>query len=93
MTPIVAQHFLLSRAAKSLNLVTVFRMFDEEAEALFHKLRWPETDGAPVCPHCGGLTERILRYLREKQQAGVVEKHGITHDAKWSLIHLLESSQ
>jgi transposase-like protein len=22
---------------------------------LFRDLRWPETDGAPVCPHCGGL--------------------------------------
>ncbi len=49
------QHFLLSRAAKSLNLAQVFRMGDAEAGALFHKLRWPETDGAPVCPHCGGL--------------------------------------
>ncbi|MDP1751803.1 MAG: hypothetical protein Q8L22_20320 [Reyranella sp.] len=31
------------------------------------------------------ITERILRYMREKQEAGMVEKHGITHDAKWSL--------
>lgn len=31
------------------------------------------------------LTERILRYLREKQEAGMVEKHGITHDARWAL--------
>jgi hypothetical protein len=22
---------------------------------MFRKVRWPETDGAPVCPHCGGL--------------------------------------
>ena len=51
----MAQHFLLSRAAKSLNLATVFRMSDGEAEMLFRDLRWPETDGAPVCPHCGGL--------------------------------------
>jgi hypothetical protein len=25
------------------------------SEAMFRKVRWPETDGAPVCPHCGGL--------------------------------------
>jgi transposase-like protein len=51
----MSQHFLLSSAAKSLNLVQVMRMTDAQAEALFNKVRWPETDGAPVCPHCGGL--------------------------------------
>ncbi|MGC2222382.1 MAG: IS1595 family transposase [Methylocella sp.] len=30
-------------------------MSDAEVEAKFCKVRWPETDGAPVCPSCGGL--------------------------------------
>jgi transposase-like protein len=30
-------------------------MTDTEAEAMFRKVRWPETDGAPVCPRCGGV--------------------------------------
>lgn len=51
----MCQHFLLSRSAKTLSLAQVFRMSDAEAEAMFRKVRWPETDGAPVCPHCGGL--------------------------------------
>jgi len=51
----MAQHFLLSRQAKSLTLAHVFRMSDTEAETLFRKVRWSETDGAPVCPTCGGL--------------------------------------
>jgi transposase-like protein len=51
----MAQHFLLSKAAKTLTLGQVFRMTDGEAETAFRKLRWPDTDGAPVCPHCGGL--------------------------------------
>ncbi len=51
----MAQHFLLSAAAKTLSLASVFRMTDEEAETAFRKLRWPDTEGAPVCPHCGGL--------------------------------------
>src|SRR6202045_819145 len=51
----MTQHFLLSRPAKTLSLAQVFRMSDTEAEAMFRKGRWPETDGAPVCPHCGGL--------------------------------------
>ena len=51
----MSQHFLLSSTAKSLNLVQVMRMTDDQAEALFRKVRWPETKGEPVCPHCGGL--------------------------------------
>ncbi len=49
------QHFLLSRPAKTLSLAQVFRMTDAEAEGTFCKVRWPETEGAPVCPSCGGL--------------------------------------
>src|SRR5271168_2141418 len=51
----MAQHFLLSKSAKSLSLARVFRMTDEEAEKTFRKVRWSDTDGEPVCPHCGGL--------------------------------------
>lgn len=51
----MAQHFLLSRQAKTLSLAQVFRMSDTEAETMFRQVRWSETDGAPVCPHCGSL--------------------------------------
>jgi transposase-like protein len=51
----VSQHFLLSSAAKTLSLASVLRMTDEEAESMFRMVRWPETNGAPVCVHCGGL--------------------------------------
>ena len=30
-------------------------MSDAEAETAFRNVRWRETNGAPVCPHCGGL--------------------------------------
>jgi transposase-like protein len=30
-------------------------MSDAEAEAMFCKVRWPDNEGKPVCPHCGGL--------------------------------------
>jgi len=59
----VSQHFLLSRTAKTLSLATVFRMSDAEAETVFRKVRWDETDGAPVCPKCGGLD--AYEYRRE----------------------------
>ena len=51
----MAQHFLLTRQAKTLSLATVFRMTDAEAETAFKLVRWPETKGAPVCPHCGSV--------------------------------------
>src|SRR3954447_15435921 len=51
----MAQHFLLSRAAKTLTQGQVFRMSDAEVEATFRLIRWAATDGKPVCPACGGL--------------------------------------
>jgi len=49
----VAQHFLLSAASRSLNPGKVMRMSDRGAENVFLRLRWPQTDGKPVCPGCG----------------------------------------
>ncbi|HEY0833643.1 MAG TPA: IS1595 family transposase [Azospirillum sp.] len=46
------QHFLMSAAARTVSLKQVARMTDGEASALFRKIRWPDTNGAPVCPHC-----------------------------------------
>src|SRR5437868_2118002 len=51
----MAQHFLLSSAAKSLSLATVARMTEEEAWEAFRLIRWSETQGEPVCTHCGCL--------------------------------------
>ena len=51
----MSQHFLLSSRAKTLNLASVFRMTDAEAETAFRKVRWPETNGEPICPSCGGV--------------------------------------
>lgn len=49
---VMAQHFLLSSAAKTLSLAKVARMSDEEAYEAFRLIRWAETAGKPVCPHC-----------------------------------------
>jgi transposase-like protein len=57
----MSQHFLLSRRAKTLSLATVFRMTDAEAEDTFRKVRWADTNGDPVCPHCGGLDAFTFR--------------------------------
>ncbi len=51
----MSQHFLLSAAARTLSVGKVARMSEQEAETTFAAIRWPETDGKPVCPHCGSL--------------------------------------
>lgn len=51
----MAQHFLLSAAARSLSLATVARMSDQEAWDAFRMVRWSDTKGEPVCPRCGCL--------------------------------------
>lgn len=51
----MAQHFLLSAAARSLSLATVARMSDEEAWNAFKAIRWADTQGEPVCHRCGCL--------------------------------------
>jgi transposase-like protein len=60
----MAQHFLLSPAAKTLSLAHVFTMKDQEAEMTFRRIRWHETDGQPVCPHCGGTDAYDCRRLK-----------------------------
>lgn len=49
----MAQHFLLSAAARSLSLAKVMHMAEQEVEIVFQRLRWPGTEGEPVCPGCG----------------------------------------
>lgn len=56
----MSQHFLLSRAARTLSLTKVARMSADEAHDTFRMLRWCDTDGDPVCPRCGGLTHSFI---------------------------------
>ena len=41
----MAQHFLLSAAARSLSAAKIMRMSDRGVENVFLRLRWPDTDG------------------------------------------------
>lgn len=61
----MAQHFLLSAKARTLSLAKVFRMGEDAAYGVFCDLRWPETDGEPVCPRCG-CTEAYAISTRRK---------------------------
>lgn len=47
--------FLLLSRARTLSLKDVFAMGEDGAFAKFCEMRWPETNGEPVCPKCGSL--------------------------------------
>ena len=51
----MAQHFLRSRAARSISVSQVSNMTEAEAEAKFVELRWSDNDGKPYCPDCGAV--------------------------------------
>jgi transposase-like protein len=52
MYPAVAQHFLLTAAARTLSLAAIMKMTDAEARAKFQAIRWADNGGEPFCPRC-----------------------------------------
>ena len=46
----MAQHFLLSSAARTLSLAKINRMSDAEAEKLFASIRWARDQGRAGLP-------------------------------------------
>jgi transposase-like protein len=60
----MAQHFLLSAAARSLSLKAIFRMTDDEAHAAFKAIRWADNGGEPFCPRC--LCTAIYTYAARR---------------------------
>ena len=51
----MSQHFLLSAKARTLSVVKVMRLSDEEAYDTFKAIRWADNDGFAYCPHCGNV--------------------------------------
>lgn len=73
-------HFLLLAKARTLKLRDVYAGGDDNAYETFCKLRWPETDGEPVCPKCGGLdTYKITTRRKFKcKNAGCYHQFSVT---------------
>lgn len=90
----MAQHFLLSAKARTLSLRSIFAGGEEKAYATFCELRWPETDGAPVCPHCGSLDPYVIKSRRRFECSGCGKQFSVTsgtifHSRKMSFTDLL----
>lgn len=74
----MAQHFLLSAAARTLSLAKVFRMGEDAAYGLFCEMRWPETDGEPVCPRCGCTEAYHISTRRKFKCVGCHHQFSVT---------------
>lgn len=49
----MSTNFLLQAKARTLSIRDIYAGGEDKAFDLFCQLRWPETDGEPVCPKCG----------------------------------------
>jgi transposase-like protein len=74
----MAQHFLLSAAARTLSLKAIYAKGEEGAYETFCKLRWAATNGEPVCPHCGALDAYRITTRRRFKCSGCAKQFSVT---------------
>ena len=74
----MAQHFLLSAAARTLSLKAIFVEGEDAAYQRFCRLRWPDTDGAPICPLCGCVDVYHLTTRRRFKCAACHRQFSVT---------------
>ncbi len=61
----MAQHFLLTAAARTLSLKAVYRLSEEEAWTTFREIRWAATGGEAVCPRCDCAATYVISSRRK----------------------------
>ena len=74
----MAQHFLLSAQARTLSLASIYKAGEDAAYGTFCKMRWAETEGAPVCPRCGGLRHYDVKGRRKFKCAACAHQFSVT---------------
>lgn len=74
----MVQHVLLSAAARTLSLKAIFAGGEDAAYRRFCRLRWPETEGDPVCPICGCLDIYDLSRRRRFKCAACHRQFSVT---------------
>lgn len=90
----MSQHFLLSAKARTLSLRDIFAAGEDRAYETFRKLRWPDTNGEPVCPRCGCLDAYGLKGRRQFSCSGCRHRFSVTsgtvfHGRKLKFVDLL----
>lgn len=74
----MAQHFLLSAAARTLSLRQIYRDGEEAAYQAFCKMRWAETNGEAVCPRCGCCDTYTIATRRKFKCKGCHHQFSVT---------------
>lgn len=74
----MCQHFLLSAQARTLSLKAIYKGGEDKAYQTFKRLRWPETNGEPVCPSCGCLDHYEISTRRRFKCAGCGKQYSVT---------------
>lgn len=74
----MAQHFLLSAKARTLSLRSVYQGGEDKAYETFCRLRWPETEGKPICPRCGCIDAYSLPKRRKFRCKGCTHDFTVT---------------
>jgi len=74
----MSSHFLLSAAARTISLRQVYVGGEEKAFEQFKKLRWPDTDGKPVCPRCGSFESYDIATRRKHKCKGCGHQFSVT---------------
>lgn len=74
----MAQHFLLSAAARTLNLKEIYKAGEVSAYETFCKLRWPETQGEAICPDCGCVETYAITTRRRFKCAACYKQFSVT---------------
>ena len=76
----MTQHFLLSSKARTLSLVEVMRLTDEQAYETFKRIRWAENGGEPICPRCGCVAVYEYRSRKIFKCKGCEAQFSLTTD-------------
>lgn len=74
----MAQHFLLSAAARTLSLRAIYKAGEEAAYETFCKMRWAETDGEAICPQCGCCETYKITTRRKFKCKGCAHQFSVT---------------
>ncbi|WBQ11704.1 IS1595 family transposase [Hyphomonadaceae bacterium BL14] len=74
----MAQHFLLTAAARTLSLKAIYQGGEEAAYRTFCEMRWPETEGHAVCPRCGCVETYDIATRRKFKCKGCHHQFSVT---------------
>jgi len=74
----LAQHFLLSAAARTLKLKSIYKMGEDAAWETFKAVRFADNGGEPYCPACGCVEPYFITTRRKWKCKGCAKQFSVT---------------